>query len=118
MTGSHHGAQSPLADWHCSGRPRSCLSCTRTVFFSQHQGLCLKFPNRPLGLKDGTHGVSGLSPGETGLVRPLTSMVVPAPSAHPSMEAAAGTTYATKVGGSGTPALGWLPALGATGGDG
>lgn len=51
-------------------------------------------------------------------MRPPTSMGVPAPSAHPSMEAAAGTTYATKVGGSGTPALVWLPALGATGGDG
>lgn len=61
----------------------------------------MRSPNGPLGLKDGAHGVSGLSSGETGLVRPLTSMGIPALSAHPSMEAAAGTTYATKVGGSG-----------------
>lgn len=64
-----------------------------------------------MGLKDGVHSVSGLSPGETGLVRPPTSMAVPALNARPAMEVAAGTTYVTEVGGVRVPALVWLPAL-------
>lgn len=104
VTGSHHSAQSPLGDWYWKRRPSICLSLTQT-----YQGLCLGSPGGPLGLKDDLlHGVSVLSPGETGSARPPTSMVIPALRVRPAMEEAARTTCATEVGGTRPIALVWL----------
>lgn len=65
-------------------------------------------PGGILALKDDLlHGVSVLSPGETGLVRLPTNMAAPALSVRPAMEVAAGTTCVTEVGGSRATALLW-----------